>query len=151
MNYAFGDWSDATPDNMQSWPEDKLLCAITLDRGGVYSSRAQAALTRRQNERISVLLEHLGQITVKVSSEVKGLATEVKTLSSSSDRLEALTRRLNGLTIALVALTILAVIVPVGIEVYHAQQEDKKPTAVQTPSTTEPQSAQPTNSPKPPQ
>jgi hypothetical protein len=154
MSYALGDWSDATPDNMRTWPEDKLLFAMRENRGGVYDGWARAELTRRQNEQLGDLIGRLTQATDTVAGGVEGLKHEVSVLTSSSDRLETLTKKLNCLTIILVVLTICAVIVPIGIEIYHAKYEDKKPTppiVVVASPTTEPQTSPPSTTSKLPQ
>jgi hypothetical protein len=119
MSYALGDLSDATPDKMRHWPEDKLLFVMRENRGGVYDNWARSELARRQNEQLSNLIMRLNDATGKVADEVRALA-------SSSDRLEALTKKLNFLTIVLVVLTVVAVATPIGIEIYHANNADKK-------------------------
>jgi hypothetical protein len=74
------------------------------------------------------LIGRLTQATDTVVGGVEGLKQEVSILTSTSDRLESLTRKLNLLTIILIVLTLFAVIIPIGIEIYHAKYEENKST-----------------------
>ena len=121
--YQFGDLSELKPKDLRDWPEDKLLCLMGQNRGGAYDHWAQAESARRQNERTGQLIEILTTITDKVHYEIKSLA-------SSSDRLEDLTKKLNALTKVLLAVTIVSVLVPIGIEIYHAHS-DSRPTVTE--------------------
>jgi hypothetical protein len=96
---SVGNWDEVTPEAMKLYSESKLLYAMELNRGGVHDQWARAELARRRDERISEL---------------------ISSLTSSSDRLEGLTRRLNRLTWVLIILTFLAVLVPIGLEIWNA-------------------------------
>jgi hypothetical protein len=89
---AFGDWSTATASNMREWSEDTLFRVMDLGGGSIYDSRARAELTRRQNEKVGVLLQELSEATNKVHREVALLA-------ASSEKMERLTANLQKLTI----------------------------------------------------
>ena len=95
---SIGNW-EFTPEDMKTFSEAKLHYVMVQNRSGNYGSWAMAELARRQNERISKLIE---------------------SLSSSSDRLEGLTNTLKNLTWVLIVLTFVAVVVPIGIEVWNA-------------------------------
>lgn len=116
MSYAFGDWGDATPSNMRTWPEDKLVACMDYDGGGQYATRARAEIARRQNEQIKDLLSEVSAVTDRVRGETAKL-------TSSSQKMEDLTNTLKNLTWALIVLTIAAVAVPIGIEVWKASHE----------------------------
>ena len=69
------------------------------------------------------LLEKLSQLTAELTAASEKTGTEVVVLTDSSKKLEHLTVRLKNLTWVLIALTALAVIIPIGIEVWKAYHE----------------------------
>jgi hypothetical protein len=68
-------------------------------------------------------LGRIGDLTEKQIEATNEVRTAVDRLTISSDHLEGLTMRLNRLTWILIVLTALAVIVPVGIEIWKAKRE----------------------------
>jgi hypothetical protein len=73
-----------------------------------------------------LLRRHLGAIsdeTKKLVIATRDVERGVERLATSSNTLETLTRRLNRLTWALIVLTLLAVVTPLGIEVWKAHHE----------------------------
>jgi hypothetical protein len=113
MSRAFGNWGDATPENMRTWPEEDLHAAMVQNHGGVYDAWARAEIERR----------HM----VALQNATEQVRQEVARLTASSTTLETLTTTLKNLTWALMFLTILAAIlsaiVPVGVEIWKAEHE----------------------------
>ena len=87
--------NEASPEQMKSFSEAKLLWVRKARQATVWDVWAGAELERRRDEHLSEL---------------------VKSLSSSSDRLERLTKTLRNLTWVLIVLTFLAVLVPAGLD-----------------------------------
>jgi hypothetical protein len=69
------------------------------------------------------LATRIAEGTKAIAEITKASRTELTRLVDSSDRLEGLTKTLKHLTWVLIVLTVLAVVVPIGIEIWHAYHE----------------------------
>jgi hypothetical protein len=112
-DFFIASWENASPEQMKSFTESKLLWVMRARQGTSYDLWARAELERRGDDRLAGLITSLTDATNKVHQEVA-------ILNSSSDRLEGLTRRLNRLTWVLIILTFLAVVVPAGLDFWKA-------------------------------
>jgi len=133
---SFGSWYEiCTPAKMKRWTEARLFACITENGGGQFSRMAESELARRRNLELKTRIESLTDAThlvVVATDDVKqatrGVQKEVAILAASSEKLETLTIKLNNLTWTLIVLTalavILAVVTPIGIEVWKAQHSE---------------------------
>jgi len=96
-------------------------------------------------EQLNTSSDELQALTTSLISETKNITNGVTSLNHYSDKLENLTKRIIKLTWTLIWLAILAVVVTIGIEVWHAKREldapvppiviqYRLPTAPQTPA-----------------
>jgi hypothetical protein len=91
--------------------------------------------TGKVHSGIETLAEYsktLAILTEEMVKETRNVHQEVALLTDSSNRLEKLTVTLKSLTIWLIILAVLAVVVPVGIEIWRAVREE--PVVLRPPS-----------------
>jgi len=151
---VFGDWSGAVPWKMQRWTEHKLQMAHVY--GSQQTARfVESELYRRRNNELKAQIKGLTEATDSVRQATRGVDSGVLRLTASSEAMEKLTRSLiktsresneqitalnassakmesltvalKNFTVVLIALGVLGVLVPIGIEVWHAKREIQSP------------------------
>ncbi len=79
-------------------------------------SKALVQVTEQSNQQIAALIE-----TSRDSNQ------QIKALNESSAKMETLTIALKNFTVALIILGVLSILVPIGIEIWHAIREIDEP------------------------
>lgn len=111
------DFQPINLQTIQTRTNDELLFMLySLPASTEWKEWIAAELAHRQANRLSEALNDVENAILQV-----GLA--VKDLTKSSERLENLTVRLKFLTWVLIVLTALAIITPIGIEVWRAYRD----------------------------
>lgn len=113
VKVTFEEFQPINPETLRTRTENELLFILySLPPRTEWREWLTAELAHRQANRLSESLN-------LVEAAVLQVERAVKALTMSSEHLEGLTRRLRTLTWILIVLTALALITPIGIEIWH--------------------------------